>query len=180
MLGSYSKPFLPLISLLTFFFFFHAKHLQKFLTSIKEPTRFALDVYNLDTVWEAPDLISSLAEYSASRQQHEQEESKRAPSVHIPPDDNEAGERTSSVLLLHVHAAADYFTTNKELMESPPPVLVDLILDPYLYNAVPHSLLLTVFYLVMVSIASFFVASHVVKLYSAIGLSDTTAAKKLR
>ena len=44
------------------------------------------------------------------------------------------------MLFLRVRAAADFFTTNKELMSSPPPVDVDLILDPYVSNVFPRSL----------------------------------------
>lgn len=90
------------------------------------------------------------------------------------------GERQASVLLLQVHAAADYFTVDKALMASPPPVLVDLILDPYWYNAVPHSLLLTIGYVVLVAVCSFTVSRHVVRLFTKIGLSDTPAAKKIQ
>ncbi len=137
-----------------------------------------MNVYELDTVFETPALISSLAQYSEARQL-EQSASSKTPKVHTSTSRDAAGERQASVLLLHVHAAADYFSADKALMENPPPVLVDLILDPYWHNAIPHSLLLTLGYVVMVAISSVFVARHVVRLLTAIGLSDTLAAKKL-
>lgn len=46
-------------------------------------------------------------------------------------------------------------------MKDPPPVLVDLILDPYLYNVLPQSLVPTVGYIVVISIVSWFVARWV-------------------
>ena len=50
---------------------------------------------------------------------------------------------TESVLFLRIFAAADYFTLNTEMMENVPPVIVDVILDPYLLNVLPLSLVPT-------------------------------------
>lgn len=55
-------------------------------------------------------------------------------------------------------AAADYFTDNAELMMNPPSVLVDLILDPFLLNVLPRSLLPTSGYIVVVAIVTWIVA----------------------
>ncbi|KAF4123631.1 hypothetical protein GMORB2_6332 [Geosmithia morbida] len=63
-----------------------------------------------------------------------------------------------SVLLLRVLAAADYYADDADLMANPPPVLVDLILDPFLLNVLPRSLAPTVGYVVAVAIATWFVA----------------------
>lgn len=71
------------------------------------------------------------------------------------------GERKSSVLLLRIIAAADYFIDSSELMRKPPPVLVDLILDPYLYNVVPQSLLPTAVYIVILAVVTWFVAQWI-------------------
>lgn len=46
-------------------------------------------------------------------------------------------------------------------MKTPPPVLVDLVLDPYLYNVVPRSLVPTAGYLVIVGIVTWFVAQWI-------------------
>lgn len=69
------------------------------------------------------------------------------------------GEHLSSVLLLRVDAAAAYFTTDRELMLRPQPVLADLILDPYLLNVLPRTLLPTVWYIVLVAAASWALAT---------------------
>jgi hypothetical protein len=68
----------------------------------------------------------------------------------------------TSLLFLRIIAQADYFTTNETLMETPEPVDVDIILDPFLFNALPRSLLPTVGYVVVVAGVSFFVAKYVV------------------
>jgi hypothetical protein len=56
-------------------------------------------------------------------------------------------------------------------MKDPPPVLVDLILDPYLYNVLPQSLVPTVGYLVVVGVVSWFVAKWVASSLTAIASS---------
>lgn len=48
-------------------------------------------------------------------------------------------------------------------MENVQPVLVDIILDPYILNVYPSSLLPTAIWIVLVAIASFFVAQFVSK-----------------
>jgi hypothetical protein len=59
-----------------------------------------------------------------------------------------------SFLFLRVQAAAEFYTTNKTLMNNPPPVLIDLILDPYLANILPASLVTTAAYITFLAIVS--------------------------
>jgi hypothetical protein len=139
-----------------------------------EPTEFTLDVYELGTVWQTPELIQSLAAYSSSQT----------------PDDKASGsnpvarsreERSASVLLLRVQAAADYFTHHAALMQNPPPVLVDLILDPYVLNVVPRSLLPTAGYLVIVAVLTWFVARWIAGQLQAVATAaDEETDKKKR
>lgn len=68
---------------------------------------------------------------------------------------------TDSVLFLRVRAAADYFTTNEALMRNVEPVAVDLILDPFLWNVFPRSLVPTAGWIVVVAIVAVFVARWV-------------------
>lgn len=70
-------------------------------------------------------------------------------------------EREASVLFLQILAAADYYTTNKTLMNDVPPVYVDVILDPYVSNLLPRSLLPTIGYIVAVAILSWFMARRI-------------------
>jgi hypothetical protein len=72
-----------------------------------------------------------------------------------------SGESRVSLLFLRIFAAADYYTLDKSLMENVPPVLVDIILDPYLLNVFPKSLLPTAAYILVVAIASWFISGHV-------------------
>jgi hypothetical protein len=86
----------------------------------------------------------------------------------------------TSLLFLKIDAKADYFTTNKTLMESPEPVDVDIILDPFLWNVLPRSLVPTVGWVVVVAGLSFFVARYVVRLLQGIVRSDGQQAVKKR
>lgn len=74
-----------------------------------------------------------------------------------------------SVLFLQIEAAADYFTLNKTLMQHPPPVVVDIILDPFILNVLPRSLLPTGAYLLVVAVASWFVSGALWKFVSGLG-----------
>ncbi|KFA61124.1 hypothetical protein S40285_02187 [Stachybotrys chlorohalonatus IBT 40285] len=141
-----------------------------------EPTSFTLDVYELNSVWETPELMQSLAAYSYSVQPKEPVEGMvpGAPE----PADADHDEPKSSVLLLHVQAAADYFADDVVLMHSPPPVLVDLILDPFLFNIVPLSLIPTAGYLVLVAIVSWFVARRIANWLQSIAQSSELHDKK--
>lgn len=66
-------------------------------------------------------------------------------------------------MFLHVRAAADFFTTNKTLMQHPPAVYVDIILDPYLANIFPTSLLPTAAYLVILAVGAYLLSGAVWK-----------------
>jgi hypothetical protein len=129
----------------------------------QQPTSFTLDTYPLPTVWDTPELITSLAEYAYSRQPasdaEEQPASSRRPAT---------GETESSVLFLRIVAKADYFSTNATLMSDVPPVDADIILDPFVANVLPRSLVPTVGYIVVVAVVSFFVAKVVLGYLQAI------------
>jgi len=71
-------------------------------------------------------------------------------------------ERHASALFLEILAVADYFTTNVTLMQHPQPVDVDIILDPFLFNVLPRSLLPTAGVVIVVAIVSFLVSQWVV------------------
>lgn len=132
-------------------------------------------MYPLDVVWETPDLISSLAGYSLSRQQDKTEhhEPQIRTSTHV-----DAGERRASVQLLRIRSEADYYSHDKSLMENPRPVLTDIILDPYLLNVVPESLLLTGIHVILVATASFFIARWISTSLASISKSGTEKQKK--
>lgn len=114
------------------------------------PTDFWLDTYIITQVFDIPELISSLAAYSEQRSSYESLTDAGNPS---------AGER--SLLFLRVQAAASYYSTNRTLMDYPPPVDVDIILDPFLLNVLPRSLAPVGLYITGVAIASWFVSGYI-------------------
>lgn len=65
---------------------------------------------------------------------------------------------SESVIFLRIHAAADYFTLHRDLMKHVPPVSVDVILDPYLLNVLPRSLVPTACWVGVVAVVAVLVA----------------------
>jgi hypothetical protein len=139
-----------------------------------------VDVYDVDTVWESPELISSLAAYAADRQESGADSQKvmepRIQTEANGPRSRQA--RQASILFLRVLAAADYYTDNATLMSNTPPVLIDIILDPFLLNVLPESLMATGAYIVLVAIASWFVSQKAASWIQTISRTDTDAARK--
>ncbi|KAI9158359.1 hypothetical protein HJFPF1_06353 [Paramyrothecium foliicola] len=137
-----------------------------------EPTSFTLDVYELNAVWQTPELVQSLATYAYSRMP------EPSSNGELPHSKSALKERDASVLLVHIQAAADYFTHHKALMLNPPPVLVDLILDPYVLNVVPRSLLPTAGFLVVVGVVTWFMAQWIVRQLQAVRDTDDRVVEK--
>lgn len=50
---------------------------------------------------------------------------------------------------------------NKTLMEHVPPVFVDIILDPYVFNIFPKSLVPTAVYIVILAIGSMYLSKYI-------------------
>ncbi|KAH6670083.1 hypothetical protein B0J14DRAFT_619190 [Halenospora varia] len=147
----------------------------------EQPTSFRLETYDLQTVFDTPELITSLAEFSELQQadptQIEDQEHKivrrNTKSKHTTDD-------LSSTLFLQVFAAADYYTTNKTLMQHVPPVYVDIILDPFLSNVFPRSLVPTAAYITLLAIGSWFVAKYISDWLQNLDSKDTNSDKKDR
>lgn len=112
----------------------------------------------MPTVFETPELITSLAQYSETRQIEILEDLQ--PTKSQVEEKSNAHDELSSVLFLRIFAAADYYTTNKTLMVEVPPVFVDIILDPFNFNVFPRSLLPTAAYIILVAIGSWYLARH--------------------
>ena len=122
-----------------------------------QPTSFWLYTHTMAATFESPELLSALTLYSNARH----------PTI-SPGELQEARSRTQSrnrasfpttFLFLQIFAAADYFSLNKTLMENVPPVHVDVILDPYLLNVFPQSLLPTAGYILIVAIIGWFTST---------------------
>lgn len=110
-----------------------------------QPTEFSLDIFEARDFSEDPTLLQHLLQYN-------QHQSGHTPIV---------TESIDSHLLLRVASAADFYTTNKSLMRNPPPVDVDIILDPFIANVFPASLLPVAGYIVLLAVISWPVSQFV-------------------
>jgi hypothetical protein len=125
----------------------------------QEPRSFRLDTYELPAVLETPGLITSLAQYSEARQPDFIVENQK-PSI-VTPQSSKNVDEEESALFLHIQAAADYYTMDRALMENVPPVFVDIILDPYLFNVLPRSLAPTAAYIILLAIGSWYLSKYI-------------------
>ncbi|KAL2066531.1 hypothetical protein VTL71DRAFT_2602 [Oculimacula yallundae] len=142
-----------------------------------QPTSFRLDTFELSTAFESPELITSLAQYSEIRRTEAMED--------LQPMESQAERRSnhlnelSSILLLRVFAAADYYTMNKTLMEQVPPVYVDIILDPFIFNVFPRSLVPTAAYIILVAIGSWYLSKAVSGWVNRLSANENLQKKKM-
>ncbi|KAF7585102.1 hypothetical protein BBP40_012745 [Aspergillus hancockii] len=111
-----------------------------------QPTAFTLTTHTLLQVIEDPPLFSSISVYSQAHLASPLTNTipRRSSSIH------DQAPTSDSVLFLRITAAADYFSLNKKLMENVPPVAADIILDPFLWNIFPQSLVPTACYICVV------------------------------
>ncbi|MCJ1259774.1 hypothetical protein MMC24_007613 [Lignoscripta atroalba] len=121
----------------------------------EQPTAFSISTLLFPDIDESPILNTSLYSYVESRQQHRRYLDTTETSDYS--DFEWRGQFHG--LLLHIRAAADYYTTNRTLMIDVPPVKVDIILDPYILNIFPKSLLPTAAYLIVLVIVSWFLSN---------------------
>ncbi|KAK6436273.1 hypothetical protein LTR95_007533 [Oleoguttula sp. CCFEE 5521] len=115
-----------------------------------QPTAFQIDTYEITEVFDTPDLIQKLALYAEQPDRRTNDT-----TIASTPDGKE------SLLFLRMQAAADFFTTNKTRMLDPPPVDIDLILDPYIWNVFPQSLGPTAVYIVVLAIGGWYASGKV-------------------
>ncbi|KAK5629423.1 hypothetical protein RRF57_005138 [Xylaria bambusicola] len=119
-----------------------------------QPTAFNLEAYELETVFNVPELIIELSEYVSMPQPN------MSSHVSIPSKILEPGVR-ESIRLLRIVTAADFYTTNHTLMRNVPPVSVDIILDPFILNILPQSLLSAAVYNTAIALFSWFVGKWI-------------------
>ncbi len=127
------------------------------------PTAFWIYTYTLPETFDTPELITSLSTYAHARQAELSDfEVQQLVSRRV---DTQASIQSaaSSILFVQIFAAADYFSLNKTLMADVPPVLVDVILDRYLLNIFPQSLVPTAGYIIVLAIIGWF-ASRTIRL----------------
>jgi hypothetical protein len=126
-----------------------------------------METYELQEVFATPHLIQSLATYS----EWQLFEAPLHPLQKVAARD---GVRTGeqSVLLVQINATADYYTTDQALMQNVPPVLVDMILDPYVLNIFPKSLIPTAYYLIAVAVIGWYVARYATRWLKLVARTD--------
>ncbi|CRL18382.1 unnamed protein product [Penicillium camemberti] len=122
-----------------------------------QPTTFTLTTYPLSKTIEDTNLLSSLSMYTSARlatldPKFQGNVIPRRAHSRSSKDPVDPAPTSDSVLFLRVHAAADYFSADQALMQNVPPVAVDLILDPFLFNVFPRSLVPTAGWIVLVAI----------------------------
>ena len=135
----------------------------------QQPTAFKLDIFELAAVLGSPVMMADLSVYSLPRLPGAAGEARDWPRVRKSIDsatddevEHESGEESpSSALFLRILATADYYTTNQTLMAHVPPVYVDIILDPFIFNVLPRSLVPTVGYIVVVAAISWPIARRI-------------------
>ncbi|KGO76970.1 hypothetical protein PITC_003910 [Penicillium italicum] len=135
---------------------------------VRQPTTFTLTTYPLSKTISDTNLLSSLSRYTANRlatldPNLQGNAIPRRANQRSDKDPLDPAPTRDSVLFLHVHAAADYFSTDQTLMQNVPPVAVDLILDPFLFNVFPRSLVPTAGWIVLVAILAVVLGRWVVK-----------------
>ena len=127
-----------------------------------QPTAFWLHTHTLQSVFESPELLSSMTEYSTALHTSIKPEALRDMQSRVYDKTKlSKQELQKSMLFLQIFAAADYYTLNRTLMETVPPVHADIILDPYLLNVFPKSLLPTAGHIVIVAICGWFISSWI-------------------
>lgn len=63
-------------------------------------------------------------------------------------------------------------------MENAPPVLIDIILDPYIFNILPRSLVPTIAYIILLAVGSWHVSRYVINWMCRIGTDELDSRKK--
>ncbi|KAL1311098.1 hypothetical protein AAFC00_001305 [Neodothiora populina] len=117
------------------------------------PTEFWLETYSIIHVLETPSLLQDLAAYVEDRQE---DLLSRASDPAV-----QDSATTQSALLLRVWSAADFYAADQQLMQNPPPVKVDIILDPYLFNIFPQSLLPTAGYIAVLAVGASLISQYI-------------------
>jgi hypothetical protein len=118
------------------------RHEVRVCWAATQSTNFRLDVFDISELLANPELFAASSQAEVSLPLH-------------------PAEKRENALLLRIQAAADFFTTDKSRMRDPPPVEVDIILDPYFANIFPKSLLATAGYIVCLAVGSWFISGTI-------------------
>ncbi|KAI5288699.1 hypothetical protein KEM54_004988 [Ascosphaera aggregata] len=140
-----------------------------------QPTELWLHTFTIDEIRESPALNLSLVKFIASEEAKTQRRQLHRIDP-IQPSDQKVQTGDASSLFLRVTAAADYFTLNETLMLHPEPIHVDLILDPFLGNVFPRSLVPVGMYISIIAVIAWFVSGLVWGFL--LSIAETESAEK--
>ncbi|KAL4915769.1 hypothetical protein BDW62DRAFT_120151 [Aspergillus aurantiobrunneus] len=147
-----------------------------------QPTAFTLSTYTLPEVLDNRSVLSAISLYSSSRLSASPLQATVVPIGEGSNADSAPG--ADSILFLRISAAADYFSLDQALMENVPPVMADIILDPFLGNVFPKSLVPTACWVGVVSCLAIVVARRIARefarLISSVAIHDSHDGKKDR
>ncbi|KAL4884379.1 hypothetical protein BJY04DRAFT_7496 [Aspergillus karnatakaensis] len=145
-----------------------------------QPTSFDLTTYTLSEALVDTSLRSAITQYASPEKATAH--TKRTHDGHDASSGTKADLAPESVLFLRISAAADYFSLNQTLMENVPPVLADIILDPFLANVFPRSLVPTAGYIVVVACVAIVIARWIAvqfaRVVDSVDGKDTSEGKK--
>lgn len=122
---------------------------------VKQPTSFTLTTHTLPEIIDDSALLAAVSRYSNSRLAQQPGGTQRQSRT--------AKDSKESILFLRIHAVADYFTLHDPLMRTVPPVFSDIILDPYLENIFPRSLVPTACWGLVVGVVAVAIARWAVR-----------------
>jgi hypothetical protein len=137
-----------------------------------QPTAFKLSTHTMNETFENPSLLSSLTFFSNTRRMGADQHLVRQLKERRFKSTLSTETQHPSLLLLRISAAADYFTLNKTLMEQVPPVFVDTILDHYVLNVFPKSLIPTAGYIAVLAVGGWFLSNFLWRTLNRILRSD--------
>jgi hypothetical protein len=109
----------------------------------------------MNSVLGKTDLLMSVSRYAYARHASFQPDELR---VFQTRSQERQARADTTFLFLQIFAAADYYSLNRSLMNVVPPIHVDIILDPYLFNIFPKSLGPTAIYIVIIAIVGWFLS----------------------
>lgn len=115
----------------------------------------------MQPLFDDPSLLSSLSSYAYAKHASLSPEELHHIQAASEQKQSASSATPTTFLFLQIFAAADYFTLNKTLMANVPPVHADIILDPYLLNVFPKSLLPTGIYLIIIAVVGWLLSGWI-------------------
>lgn len=150
----------------------------------QQPTSFTLSTYTMEEITSDKAALAAISRFSNARLASLPEPQRKLAQSHQSTQTSKRSQQSQdenmSVLFLRVDTVADYFTLSEPLMQTVPPVPVDLILDPFLGNVFPRSLVSTACWGLVVAAVAVGISRWVVKEIGRVVLQemrvDNTAA----